>query len=162
MVKRKIRYFVDERVHKTEIFVLKWACSACEKAFRHLPPFLQPYKRFATPAIVEVVKKVLLNTNHTTYEKTVSRKSDKRKLVYNDASGSRVSPSTCWVWVSWMAEVMVHFSKKYPVPATEETMVECETNTHQFHSQQAKSKGRFDSLRQARRLLLSKKLCPLI
>jgi|TARA_B110000091_G_C13651558_1_gene405620 hypothetical protein len=161
MVNRQIRYFVDERVQKKVIFVLKWICYACKKAFRHLPPFLKPYKRFVTPAIIEIVKKVLGSRDHKTYESSVSRREDKRKLIYiASGSGLRVSPSTCWVWISWMAELRTHFSQKYPVSATEKTMSESEVETHDFHHRQAKSKERFANLYGARRLLLSKKLCP--
>lgn len=161
MISRYLRHIIDERVHKEEIFVLKWACHVCKKAFRHLPPFLEPYKRFVTPTIIEVVNKVLLGPNHTTYEKSVTRRSDERKLIYDDRSGSRVRPSTCWVWISWMAELMDHFSQKYPEPATEKTMSESEVDTHLFHHRQAKSKERFTTLHSARRLLLRKILCPL-
>ena len=160
MVSRQIRYFIDERVQKEVIFVLKWACDVCKKAFRHLPPFLKPYKRFVTPAIIEVVEKVILGLSHTTYEKSVTRRSDERKLIYHDTSGSRVSPSSCWVWISWMAELMTHFSQKYPEPATQKSMSKSEIDTHLFHHLQAKSKERFANLYNARRLLLSKKLYP--
>jgi hypothetical protein len=162
MVSRHLRYFIDERVQKVAIFVLKWACAFCKKSFRHLPPFLRPYKRFSTPAIAEVVEKLLAPKipKHTTYEATVSRKSDHRKIIYDDNSGSRVSPSTCWVWISWMAGVMVEFTLKNPVMATERTMSETESVTQGFHPRQAKSKERFASLYQARKLWFSKKLNP--
>jgi hypothetical protein len=130
------------------IFVQKWACSFCKKAFRHLPPFIQPYKRFATPSIVEVAEKSLdsPSTKHTTYEDTVTRKSDDRKLIYDDASGSRVSPSTCWVWISWMSKIMVDFTLKNPMMASEMSMSEAESDSHCFHPRQARSKKRFASL----------------
>jgi hypothetical protein len=162
MISRHLRYFIDERVQKVAIFVLKWACSFCKKAFRHLPPFLQPYKRFTTPSIAEVVEKILASPcpKHVTYETAVSRKSDDRKLIYEDKSGSRVSPSTCWIWISWMAELMADFTLKNPVMATEETMSKAESDPLRFHHRQAKSTERFASLHQARRLLLSKKLYP--
>jgi hypothetical protein len=162
MIRRHLRYFIDERVQKTPIFVMKWACGFCKKAFRHLPPFLQPYKRFTTPAIIEVVEKILdsQSPKHTTYEATVSRESDDRKLIYDDGSGSRVRPSTCWIWIGWMAKMMVEFTLKNPVMATEKTMSEAEADPHSFHPRQAKSKERFTSLHNARRLLLSKKLNP--
>jgi hypothetical protein len=160
MVSRHLRYFIDERVQKVAIFVLKWACESCKKAFRHLPPFLEPYKRFTTPAIIEVVEKVLdpKTPKHTTYESTVTRKSDDRKLIYEDGSGSRVRPSTCWIWVSWMAGLMVEFTLKNPVMASETTMSEAESDSYRFHPRQAKSKERFACLHNARKLLLSKKL----
>ena len=162
LIRRHLRYFIDERVQKVAVFVLKWACGFCKKAFRHLPPFLQPYKRFATPSIIEVVEKSLDSPSpkHTTYEDTVTRKSDDRKLIYDDASGSRVSPSTCWVWISWMSEIMVRFTLRNPMMATEMTLSETESDFHRFHPRQARSKERFASLHNARKLLLSKRLNP--
>lgn len=157
-VSRGIRYIENKMVYCAMITVLRWSCKHCRKTFRHLPPFLKPYKRFITPVITEISSKIILSTKHKTYEKSVTNSPpNQTKIVYADGSGSRLSASSCWRWISCMSEIFLHLLNGAPCAATESSIAKSEADTHMFSAFQANSTERFIELHNARKLHLSEK-----
>jgi len=152
-VVREVRYLVHGRVYYRAILIWRWTCSRCKKTFRHLPPFLEPYKRFITPVISHIAKRVLVEERMPYEQAVLISKSDNRAIIYNRGDGSSLSASTCWRWIQWMATLLEPYLSENPKSATDMTFSKHETNSHCFNRNQAKSEKRHKNLHLARRVL---------
>lgn len=148
-----MRFIEDGFVHRGEVFVGRYICPSCLRTFRFLPPFLQRFKRFSTPSILEVAGRVL-KTSRMTYQNATSNPPPNRtRLFYANHDSTTLAPSTAWRWIQWMALFMSEFLKRRP-----EVGKEVNDTGHTFSTLQVISEKTKEYLYMARRLLLAQVL----
>ncbi len=150
-----MRFLEDSRVQGEWLHVGRWLCSVCLKTFRHLPPFLYFRKRYMTGVIEAVAASVLVRKRQP-YRKAVAQPPPNRiPLIYECGNGSRMSPSSCWRWITWMASLTLAILSQQPAVATESSKSRSELDLFSFAPQQARSVERLVELQHARRFHLS-------
>jgi hypothetical protein len=135
--------------HKTHVFVILWFCVNCQRSFRHLPPFLQRFKRFMTPTILDKSTEVLKKTRQPYRSTAVNEPPNQSAIVYNNGNGSRLSHTSVWRWIQWMGGVMAKLLSLHPKMATT-TEPEC----FEYSTFQAQKPKTLENLYLARRLWL--------
>lgn len=142
-------------VHRFMIWLVRWRCSCCYKTMRQYPHFLEPLKRYITPTITLMVEKVLKRPRMRYDDSVKTEGPNKIPHFYRD-SEKRLSPTTCWRWITWMALVMAQTLSTQPTVATEDSAQKFGAAEEFFHPHQARSKERFAELHAARRLILDR------
>jgi hypothetical protein len=161
-VPRGVRFLDKDMIYCVQITVLRWACRACKKTFRHLPPFLRPYMRYSTPTILEISKRLLNSHKHITYEELVTASPpNQKKVSYENGKGTRIVPSTPWCWIVWMAGLLNNYFSFKPQVATDKSITQSEDDGYIFASTQANTTERFTELYHARKLFLHEIIWPL-
>ena len=156
LVPRLVRFEEEDGlIHKMKIMLCRWICRRCLKTMRQYPDFLEPYKRYITPTIKAIAGKVL-NHRRKPYAEAVKTEGSKKIPHFYKDSDRRLSPSTCWRWITWMALLLAEKLKVHPVVATEESAQKLCVSEGFFHPHQARSAARFAELYDARRLNLLK------
>jgi len=145
--------------HRVPILLMRWMCRHCRKTFRQYPHFLEPSKRFITPTITLIVEKVIKSPRKRYDDAVKTEGPNKIPHFYRD-SDKRLSPTTCWRWITWVALVMAKTLSSQPTVATEDTAQKFGAAEEFFHPNQAQSPERFAELYSARRLILDRQHWP--
>ncbi len=133
------------------LYIGRWLCPFCGSTFRHLPPFLEPHKRFMTQTIDQVAGAVLARRRKRYRDAVKQPPPNQQSYIYDTADGRSMSHTTCWRWITWMAAMALTILSQQPEAAT----ASCsgpKRDEHVFAAEQARSAERFDVLYQARRL----------
>ncbi|MBF0235338.1 MAG: hypothetical protein HQK65_20230 [Desulfamplus sp.] len=139
----------DNWIHRYTVEVWCWMCSLCYKTFRHLPPFVEPYKRYVTPTIHKIVSRVI-DRSCWKYRKSVLWSvTDSRRLGhFFDDQG--LAHSSVWWWVVWMSKAMKFFLQHNPKVGNEDSILAYEKNMFSFPSERYRSAERLNELHRAR------------
>ena len=148
LIRRLIRFFEDRLIHRLHVHVYLWACSACGRSFRHLPPFLKPNKRFATPTIINRTSEVLKRKRRP-YRKTALNEAPNPIPIVYDKENVALAHTSVWRWIQCMAETMTQIISAKPKMATG-----LETETFEFSELQWKEPEYRENLNLARQFLM--------
>jgi len=139
--------------------VWRWACGLCGATFRLLPPFLEPYKRYATFAIDEMASRVI-EPYHSSYRKASQRSgADPRRILHNWNSGDTgLAHTTIWRWVTWMSAVTLAILKLQPEAGSDESILKAEQSRCHIPPERWMEMRRLDQIHRARWLKRNRKL----
>lgn len=146
-------------MHRRTIEVWRWACELCRHTFRHLPPFIEPFKRYATFAISEFAARVLDSPCSPYRKATEKSRNDSRKSSHFWTGGAQgLSHSTVWRWITWMAKITIHCLETQPEAGTAESILLSEKAAFTFPLQRYQSAERLNQLHWAKWLMKHQKL----
>lgn len=95
--KRKVKAVVDVLVEVITVVLVRWKCGMCRKTFTLYPEFLQPYKHYAWPQVLELSERYV--SKPISYHEACKE----GELLLGHADGKRFfAETTLWRWVGYL------------------------------------------------------------